>query len=283
MPRKSKGARLWLQPARRHDKGKVLEKAVWVIRDGNLKRSTGCSEAERSEAEKRLSEYIASKYEPRRDPQRDPRNIWIADTLSIYMDDVVPGQARPKETASRIEHLLDFFGNLRLSELSGKSCRNYAAARGSNSAARRELEELRAAANHSFKEGYCSSPVAVWLPPRSASRAKWLRRDEAAKLLWAAWRMHQSYKGEKTKRRTGKHLARFILVALYTGTRASSVCNAAIRPAMGRPYVDLSTGFSFGKLRGPNRQKSERHLSLFQIGSSHICEGGNVRGFPTNS
>jgi hypothetical protein len=95
--------------------------------------------------------------------------------------------------------------------------------------------------------------------------------------------MHQSYKGEKTKRRTGKHLARFILVALYTGTRASSVCNAAIRPAMGRPYVDLSTGFSFGKLRGPNRQKSERHLSLFQIGSSHICEGGNVRGFPTNS
>ena len=39
MPRRSKGPRLWLQPARRSKAGRVLEGAVWVIRDGRIKRS----------------------------------------------------------------------------------------------------------------------------------------------------------------------------------------------------------------------------------------------------
>ena len=41
MPRRSLSARLWLQPARRNRDGKIIEKAVWVIRDGRHKRSTG--------------------------------------------------------------------------------------------------------------------------------------------------------------------------------------------------------------------------------------------------
>ena len=34
MPRHSKGARLWLQPARRDQHGRIIEQTVWVIRDG---------------------------------------------------------------------------------------------------------------------------------------------------------------------------------------------------------------------------------------------------------
>ena len=39
-----------------------------------------------------------------------------------------------------------------------------------------------------------------------------------------------------------KHLARFILVALYTGTRAGAICGAALVPSIGRGYVDLERG-----------------------------------------
>jgi integrase len=44
-----------------------------------------------------------------------------------------------------------------------------------------------------------------------------------------------------TLRAVGKHIARFILVGLYTGTRSSAICGAALMPTVGRGYVDLGT------------------------------------------
>jgi hypothetical protein len=38
MPRPSKGARLWLEPARRDSKGRIIRRAVYVIRNGSIKR-----------------------------------------------------------------------------------------------------------------------------------------------------------------------------------------------------------------------------------------------------
>jgi integrase len=37
-------------------------------------------------------------------------------------------------------------------------------------------------------------------------------------------------------------VARFILVGLYTGTRAGAICGAALLPTVGRGYVDLDAG-----------------------------------------
>ena len=56
-------------------------------------------------------------------------------------------------------------------------------------------------------------------------------------------------------RATGRHLARFILVALYTGTRASLVCGAAIRETLGKGYVDLSTGLFYRQPPGSKATK----------------------------
>jgi hypothetical protein len=67
----------------------------------------------------------------------------------------------------------------------------------------------------------------VALPRKGQSRLRWLTRSEAAKLLWVCWRAREVQtvhrgpcKGQKieTDTRPLRHLARFILLGLYTGT-----------------------------------------------------------------
>ena len=100
-------------------------------------------------------------------------------------------------------------------------------------AARDDLTVLRAAINHHRREGYHDRIVSVVLPERPPGRERWLTRSEAARLLLAAWRFRENQKGKATDRRTRQHVARFILVALYTGTRAGAVCAAALEPTEG--------------------------------------------------
>jgi hypothetical protein len=85
MPRRSKGARLQLKAARRGKGGKITHQATWIIRDNGRDVSTGCTADEIAAAEKKLEEYIASKYTPKR-RVRHIDDIPIADVLSIYLD-----------------------------------------------------------------------------------------------------------------------------------------------------------------------------------------------------
>lgn len=77
MPRRSKGPRLWLQPARRNKDGAVAEPAVWCVRDGSIKQSTGANAGDLAAAEAFLREYLIKKGAPRvRD--RDPSQVLIS-------------------------------------------------------------------------------------------------------------------------------------------------------------------------------------------------------------
>jgi integrase len=125
-------------------------------------------------------------------------------------------------------------------------------------AARRELEDLRAAINHHRREGLCSEIVAVVLPARTPSRERWLTRHEAARLLWAAWRAKQVLRDQRTERAVGRHVARFILVGLYTGTRSSAICGAALMPTVGRGHVDLDRGIFYRRAMGRRRTKKRQ-------------------------
>ena len=83
-------------------------------------------------------------------------------------------------------------------------------------------------------------------------------RAEAAHLIWAAWRAGKLNRGGSLWPLTGKHVARFILVGLYTGTRAGSICGAALMPTIGRGYVDLDKGVFVRKglgLRETNKRQ----------------------------
>jgi len=154
--------------------------------------------------------------------------------------------------------LLGYFGDKVLSDVNGTICRTYVERRGSIAAARRELEDLRAAINHHRREGLCSAIVEVVLPEASPARERWLTREEAARLLWAAWHYREVQKGKPTGRRSRQHIARFILLALYTGTRAGAICGAALQPTVGRGWIDVARGVFYRRPEGERETKKRK-------------------------
>lgn len=260
MPRRAKGPRLWPQPARRNDAGNVIERPVWVIRDGSRKISTGVCAGEAGpppEAERALANYLARKATPRV-REREPASVAIADVIAIYDEDVVGGHSRPRETAARLNRLLDFFETDKLDTLNKKRCFEYVAHRRHRAAARRELEDLRAAIRHHWEAGLCTALTPVVLPERGEARERWLTRSEAARVLLKAWRYREVQKGHPTGRRSRQHVARFVLAGLYTGTRAGAIVGAAINPTEGHGWIDLDRGILYRRTAGMKRTKKRQ-------------------------
>jgi integrase len=262
MPRRRKSARLWLRPAR----PSIGRKAMYVILDGGKHIATGCFASETDKAEKCLAEYIADKYHPSRQ-KRAIDNISIADVLGIYLEDCGSKVVDEHKLERCIGRLNDFFGDKTLSQLSAKLCREYVEYRRKVGGARSDLESLRAAINHHAKENLHDGNVRVSLPPKGPPRDRWLTRHEAARLLWTCWRYREvqtihigKHRGEKTE--TGKyplrHLARFILVGLYTGTRASAIMAASPYRAEGHAFVDLDNGIFYRLAQGKKVTKKRQ-------------------------
>jgi integrase len=161
--------------------------------------------------------------------------------------------------------------------------------------ARRDLEDLRAAINHHAKEGFHRGVVRVVLPEKGLPRERWLSRQEAAKLLWTCWRHREvqtlhigKLRGQKvqTGKRPLRHLARFILIGLYTGTRAAAIGSASPYRAEGKSFVDLDNGIFYRLAQGkrastkrqtpvpiPNRLLVHmRRWARLEISKSHFVE-----------
>lgn len=275
MPRHSEPPRLHLRAARIRD-GKIRTHSAWVILDAGKETSTGCRAEDRAGAEAALAAYIDSKHaEPSRKKLQPIGEILIADVCSIYLRDVGPEHAKPSATAATFVQLLAFWGEMTLEDINGRTCRDYVAWRCkmprkaskpevtgkparmvTPAGARRELEYLRAAVNYHQREGYHREIVTVTLPKRGAARHRYLRRQELARMLWIAWRMRENAvvvrgprKGTpvETPKRPLRHIARFLLVAAYTGTRAGAIGGAAFEPTPGHGWIDLKTGLFYRK------------------------------------
>ncbi|MGM4967404.1 tyrosine-type recombinase/integrase [Tardiphaga sp. 1201_B9_N1_1] len=257
MPRKSKGARLWLRPARHDKSGTITHAATWLILDAGKQHPTECTEGDVAGAERALGLHIAQKHEPTRSEQ-DIKDIDIADVLRIYVEDrpdLFVDHVHAKRNLARIDRLADFFGGKMLSAINRKLCNEYTKDRGNKGGARRDLEDLRAAITHHSDEGFHRGIVKVKLPKKGPARDRWLTRDEAAKLLWKCWRAKevQNWKGigpVETDKRPLRHLARFILIGLYSGTRSGAIASASPIPAIGRSYVDLDNGVFYRLAQG---------------------------------
>lgn len=269
MPRRSKGARLELRPERRNRDGKLTHQATWRIRDSDRDIGTGCPKSDLDGAERKLREYLASKHTPRRKIQ-DIEQIEVADVLAIYFADARPRQRNQKQFDRRVARLNNWWGAKKLSDVSGETCREYQRHRGNDGGARRDLEDLRAAINHHAAEGLHRGVVKVVLPPKGIPRDRWLTRDEAARLLWVCWRYqeHQvrDHGGKPgpalpTAKRPLRHLARFILIGLYTGTRAATIAAASPKPNAGRSFIDLRAGL-FYRLAIGQRASNKRQPTV---------------------
>ena len=130
----------------------------------------------------------------------------------------------------------------------------YVKQRGKVGGARADLETLRAAINHHAKENLHYGIVRITLPAKGPPRDRWLTRSEAAKLIWACWRYREQqtvhrgrHKGQliATDKRPLRHLARFILIGLYTGTRAGAIASASPYRQDGHSFVDLDQGIFY--------------------------------------
>ncbi|TNE55186.1 MAG: integrase [Sphingomonadales bacterium] len=240
MPRPSKGVRLYL----RKRKGRI---PVWVILDeGGSETSTGTSS--RSEAETFLAEYLASKHRP--SGPVDAHELTISHALLIYAEDHAPDLAAAERVAYAIEALEPFWGHLSVASINGATARRYTADRGvSASTVRRELGVMQAAINHCAKEGHLLNAPLVWKPAPSDPKDRWLTRQEAAYLL----------KASRKLRKDGRHLNKFIITALYTGTRKAAILGMRIDQASTNGgWVDTEHGVMYRKPQGKRQTKKRQ-------------------------
>jgi integrase len=281
MPRPSKGSRLELQTG----EGRT---AKWVIRDGKRNISTRCAECDREAAEAKLAEYILSKHDATKALRSGtPNETKIADILIVEVRRIDASttlpQNRKDELINVCHRMGNWFGNRVVGDLNGDLQERYAAERVRHVmklvdgvrtvvetdepapiAAYRDLKLLAAAINRFFKRkiGGVVSQFSPVLPEAPEARIRWLSRSEAARMIWTAWRARKATKLPGSKGRyTSRHIARYILVGVYTGSRNGDICGAAVIPTIGRGYVDLEKGI-FKRKPDNKKETSKRQPTV---------------------
>lgn len=252
MPRRAKGARLYPRARDGRD-------PVWVIRDGAHEEGTGCGLGNREGAERALESYLARKYRPGGSSR--PSEILISEVLALYQKNVMPAAKRPEMIRYTCAVLLTWWDTKYLADVKGATCRAYTTFREgqrwakaktstrtvSKAGVRRELETLRAAINHYHAEHTLDTVPTVTLPERGRARERWLTRGEAARLLWAAWREPKA-----------RHLVRFILIGLYTGTRHDAILRLGWMENTLGGWIDTDAGRIYRRAAGARQTKKRQ-------------------------
>jgi integrase len=258
MPQARKPPRLWLRTETSRD-GK--QRSTWIIKADGRNIRTGCLAHQTEEAERKLAEHLAERFEAPRGGRSS--EITIGDVLTVYLEEKAQATAAPKTTEQIIGRLNDFFGAMTVSAIKGKTCRDYAAQRGTQSGARRDLEVMRAAVRYYHKEYGLDVLPAFTLPEKGVPRERYLTRSEAALLLWSALGWEKVGTGPNAywvRRRDQKrsHLARLILIGLYTGTRPGTIKRLQwIRSTTGG-WADLERGVIFRRAEGERVAHNKR-------------------------
>ena len=246
MPQISKGARLY--PYKR--KGRPT---MYFIRDGGHFRSTGFTIAERDKANEALRTYLENK-KPNTD-RTDTRDIWVAEVLKLYVLDQPEDKPSKALIGYHVKALEPYWGDKRLSEVKGSTCRAYEAHRlkaGVKSAtARRELKTLSAAINHWHKESPLKAVPQVTLPEEGERRERVLEHREAVRMLRAC------------RARKLHYIERFVLIGLYTGTRHDAILRLQWKEAPVGGHVDLKRGVLYRK--GKSEKETSKRRPPVQI------------------
>lgn len=270
MARRREPPRLQLEGERLNKNGS-LEAAKWVIKyydeakGGTRKFSTGFGPEQAAEAQKYFSKWLVEHTSEEPLPKdRKVDEVPIADVIAHYIDERIPPKpgsdhrplARPEEVLGYMEDLVLWWGDKTADEVTKENCRKFVDACKSPTAARNRLEYLRGALNLAHKDGLIRTTVIVHLPSKPEARKEFLERDEVAKLLWHAYKTRRTYThNAKKSAATGlagttvltdhfpwRHVCRYILIALYTGTRKDRIVEASFIREPGKPWIDLQRG-----------------------------------------
>ncbi|WP_088347067.1 MULTISPECIES: site-specific integrase [Rhodomicrobium] len=232
MPRKRKPPRLYLRE-------RAGRESQWVILDGAREVGTGRVAGDLAGAEKALERHIAGKYTPPVTSQ--VRDLLVTEVLTYYAKERMPKTARPDAIRVSLAPLIGFWAGKTISEIKGQTCRDYVGWRQkwsevAESTARHDLVNLRAALGFYHAEHTLDAMPVVTLPDKSPPRERWLDRGEIARLLWAAWREPRF-----------RHVARFVLIGFYTGTRSTAVLQLRWMPSTEGGWFDLEAGRLYRK------------------------------------
>ena len=199
----------------------------------------------------------------------------MADVLALYGSERAPALAHPELVGYHMTHLLEHFGGSVCAQIDGGSCRAYVRQRTagaigrravSEGTARRELETLNAALGYAYKERKISLPIPVTYPAKAPARERWLTRSEAAGLLAGALGIVPvAYEvGSRKPVKWGRmhrpvyHVARFILIALYTGTRHDAILNMRWGVNSEGGWFDLDHGVMYRRGQGQRETNKRR-------------------------
>ncbi|WP_261334984.1 site-specific integrase [Rhizobium leguminosarum] len=268
MPRKSMGVRKYL----RKREGRP---SVWVILDGGNEVSTGCGEDDSAAADRFLESYLAEKHKPQW-RSGGPDEVVVADVLLFYATEKAPTMAHPELVGFHMIPLLEFFGApKKCSFVDGTSCRQYVKDRAAGkigkravkeATAGRELETLSSALNFAFKEKKLIIPVPVTLPPKALARERWLTRSEAAALVAGALGITATAFDIETRKpikwgrmfRPSYHVARFILIGLYSGSRHEAILKLHWLLNTSGGWIDLSHNILYRRGQGERETNKRR-------------------------
>lgn len=275
MSRQAKGPRLYLRRGRIDTRTGKAVPDRWFIRDGSHECSTGCGVERVADAERALADYIGAKWS-KPAGGNDPGRVLVAEVLALYSRERGPSlKADPATMKGFVAHLVAWWGESYLSDVRRSSCAAYVKHRTgqtirhgdtgrkvSDQTARRELELLSAAIGYYDKEYHLTRRPAVVLPEKAESSREALTRKEAAHLLWAAmgWALEDGkwVRPSTCARANRMHLRRFILIGLYTGSRADVIKRLRWTESLTDPWVDLDAGIIYRRGRGETESRTKR-------------------------
>lgn len=275
MPRISKGPHLKL----RRQAG---AKPLYYIHDNDRRIATGCDAKQLASAKEMLETHIRARFVPK--PGDD---YYVQQAIDAYRCDIAPKHARPQETEQHLMRLMEFFRGHECDHVTPGLTASYERWRTHNgkpslnepprtrspvspASVRRELETLRAALTHAWKCRRLKNQIPISLPPKGAPRERWLTRSEAARLIAASLGLILAPCCDITTHRerltiwrrerlvSSRHLARFILIGLRTGTRSGAILPMAWSPHPDGGHFDLERRLMFRAPSGERQTKKRK-------------------------
>lgn len=269
---------LKLRKARYSGKGSLTHKAQYFIYDRGQQHFTGIGPDDPGAAEAAkaaLRAYVAKRHaeevaKPKKASRTPPEETLIADVVAYYSlktsPRYEPSEANPggdpnqkRDFLFRMNALLDYWGEKVVDDIDMETCAEFSKLH-ATSTARRCLEDLRSACNVYVKARKMASggDYVFDLPAPNPPRYGFFTRDQMARLVWAAYRKKQKYsftgKRAKTENRgrtietatrPRRHIARFLLTAVATGTRTDRIERAGFYQEPGRPWIDVDGGIFY--------------------------------------
>ena len=198
-----------------------------------------------------MTEYIVAQHSEQPVPTGgSPETVLIGDLISFYLKrKAAKIEAKNKDDhrdfIAMFERLIDFWGDKYVIEIDENTCGDYQEFGKplADSTHRKHLEYLRAViglAAEKRKVLMGGLEIDYDMPEKSKARLTWYTRDQIARLVREAYRRQY-----KNGNRPIGHLARFILTAVYTGSRSSRMQRASFIKEPGRPWLDLENGIFY--------------------------------------